>query len=412
MEINEKILQQYAQLAVQVGANVQQGQYVVVNSSVDHYEFARLVANEAYKAGASQVEVRYSDEQLTKLSYENVETELLKEVPSWSVDRYKAGIDKKCCFIHIRSTVPDLLSHIDGAKLQEVTLEASKAMKPYRYYTMANHGQWTIVAVPNPVWAKKVFPDLDEKEGIQALWEAILKTVHVSEDNNPVEVWDKHNKDLRHYYEKMNEYNFKELHFTNSLGTDLTVKLVKNHIWRGGQDFTLGNVAFNPNLPTEEVFTMPDRNGVNGIVYATKPLNYQGKLIDDFWIKFKDGVAVDYKALKNEDALKNLIELDEGSSRLGEVALISFDTPISQSNILFYDTLFDENASCHLALGAAYPTNMVNGENMSEEELVENGANVSMTHNDFMFGSSDMNIKGITFDGKEIQVFENGNFVI
>lgn len=412
MEINDNILQKYAELTVKVGANVQKGQYVVVNCNVDHYQFARHVVNEAYKAGASQVETRYSDDILTKLAYENVETDLLKEVPSWAIDRYKAALDKKCCFIHIRSTVPDLLSHIDADKIQQVTLEMSKAIKPYMYYTLSNHGQWTIVAIPNAVWAKKVFPNLDEKEGVQALWEAILKTVSIDEENNPVQIWEDHNKKLKHYYSKMNEFNFDKLHFTNDLGTDLTVKLVKNHIWRGGQDFTLNNIPFNPNMPTEEVFTMPDRSGTDGIVYATKPLNYQGKLIENFWIRFKDGVAVEYKAEKNEDALKNLIELDEGSCRLGEVALISFDTPISQSDILFYDTLFDENASCHLALGASYPTNLVNGENMSDEELIENGANVSMTHNDFMFGSSDMNIIGVTADGKEIQIFKNGNFVI
>ena len=336
MEINESILTKYARLAVKTGANVQKGQYVVVNSSVDHAPFARLVVKQAYEAGASQVEVRYSDDALVKLAYENVETDILKNVPQWSIDRYKDGIDKKCCFIHIRSTVPDLLSHISGEKLQTVTLETDKAMAPYRYYTMASHGQWTIITVPNPVWAKKVFPDLSEEDAISALWDNILKSVHVSEDNDPIAVWETHNERLKKYYEKMNKFNFKSLHFTNSLGTDLVVELVENHIWRGGRDFTLASIAFNPNMPTEEVFTMPKRTGVNGIVYATKPLNYQGKLIDDFWIRFKDGKAVEFKANQNEDALRNLINLDEGSSYLGEVALISFDTPISASNILFF----------------------------------------------------------------------------
>ncbi len=412
MNINETILRKYAKLAVLKGANVQKGQLVVVNGGVEYYDFTRIVVEEAYKAGASKVIVNYNDDVLTRLNYENVETDILKEVPEWSVAKYKSYVDGKACFIHIRSTVPGLLTHIDGEKLNAVNLETSKAMQPYRYYTMANHGQWTIVAVPNPTWAKKVFPDLDEKEGVQALWEAILKTVHVDDESNTIEIWNKHNADLKHYYTLMNNYNFKALHFENSLGTNLTVELAINHIWRGGEDFTLGGVAFNPNLPTEEVFSMPKRDGVNGVVYATKPLNFQGKLIENFWIRFENGKAVEFKAEKNEDTLKNLIELDEGSSYLGEVALISFDTPICQSNILFYDTLFDENASCHLALGAAYPTNLKNGENMSKEELLANGANVSMTHNDFMFGSKDMNIKGITFDDKEVQIFENGNFVI
>ncbi len=412
MKINETVLRKYARLIVKSGANVQEGQLVVVNSGVEYYDFTRMVVEEAYKAKAKEVIVNYNDEILNRLAFENVETDVLKNVASWQVERYKYFVDNKCCFIHIRSTVPDLLSHIATEKLQTVNLERVKAFEPFRYYTMANHGQWTIAAVPNPVWAKKVFPDLNEEEGMQALWEAILKTVHVDEESDTLKIWEKHNVDLKHYYTILNEYNFKELHFTNSLGTDLRVELALNHIWRGGQDFTLGKVPFNPNLPTEEVFSMPKRDGVNGIVYATKPLNFQGKLIENFWIKFENGKAVEYKAEKNEDILKNLIELDEGSSYLGEVALISFDTPICESNILFYDTLFDENASCHLALGAAYPTNLKNGENMSKEELLKNGANVSMTHNDFMFGSGDMNIKGYTFDGKEITVFDKGNFVI
>lgn len=412
MIINENILRKYANLAVVCGANVQKDQFVVINSGVEYFEFTRMVVEEAYKAGAKKVLVNYNDDILTKLAYENVETDVLKEVPAWQVDKYKYCIDNKCCFIHIRSTVPGLLSHIEGSKLQTVNLENVKAMEPFRYYTMANYGQWTIVAVPNAIWAKKVFPDLNEKEGIQALWEAILKTVHVDEEKDTLKIWEKHNQDLKHYYTILNNYNLKSLHFSNSLGTDLTVDLAINHIWRGGQDYTLSNIAFNPNLPTEEVFTMPKRDGVNGIVYATKPLNFQGKLIENFWIRFENGKAVEFKAEKNEDVLRNLIELDEGSSYLGEVALISFDTPICESNILFYDTLFDENASCHLALGAAYPTNLKNGENMSKEELLENGANVSMTHNDFMFGSKDMSIKGFTFDNKQISIFENGNFVI
>lgn len=412
MKINKNILTKYAKLAVEMGANVQKDQYVVISSAVSHHEFVELLVDEAYKAGAKNVLVNWSDEEITRMAYENQSIETLSTIPAWTIDRYKYFIDNKACFIHVDSRVPGILDHIPSEKLQASTIASSKAMEPYRYYTMANHGQWTIVALPNVAWAKKIFKDKSEEDALQALWDNILKMVYISEDNDPVEEWKKHNSDLKKYYTFLNNENFKTLHFKNELGTDLYVDLVIDHIWRGGQDFTLSNIPFNPNMPSEEVFTMPKRDGVNGVVYATKPLNYQGKIIKDFWIKFKDGKAIEYGAKENVEALKNLIDLDEGSSYLGEVALISFDTPISMSNILFYNTLFDENASCHLALGASYPTNLKNGENMSDEERLEKGSNVSMTHVDFMFGSKDMDIVGIKFDGSTMQIFKDGNFVI
>lgn len=410
--MNEKLLKKYAKVAVKIGVNVQPEQMLVINAPVDAKEFVHYCVEEAYLAGAQEVEVRWNDSVLTRLNYENVKTEVLKNVPEWTINRHKAAIDRKCAILNIISEVPGNLKHIAPEKLQECMMANSKAMEPYRYYTMSNYGQWSIVAIPNPIWAKMIFPELEEEVAIEKLWESILKSVRIDEDNDPVSDWNKHNKELSDHNKILNEYNFKSLHFKNGIGTDLVVELVENHIWEGGSDDSQSGITFNPNMPTEETFTMPKRTGVNGKVYGTKPLNYQGKLIENFWIRFKDGKAVEYDAEKEKEALGNLINMDEGSCYLGEVALISHDSPISNMNILFLNTLFDENASCHLALGAAYPSNLKNSESLSKEELVEKGGNVSMAHSDFMFGSHDMSIIGITQDNKQIEVFKEGNFCI
>ena len=264
---------------------------------------------------------------------------------------------------------------------------------------MANKSQWSIVAAPNPTWAKKVFPNLEDEAAVEALWDAILSASRVTLDNDPVKEWEAHNKQLLEHNNILNKHQFDTLHFKNSLGTDITIKLVENHIWAGGGEVSANGVYFNPNIPTEENFTMPHKYGVNGKVVATTPLNYQGNLIEDFWLEFKDGKVVDYDAKSAKATLENLLKLDEGSSRLGEIALISHDSPISNSGILFYNTLFDENASCHMALGRAYPMNIENGNDLSKEELESKGYNHSLAHSDFMFGSSK--------DGKQVQIFKN-----
>ena len=277
---------------------------------------------------------------------------------------------------------------------------------------MGNHTQWCVIAAPNPVWASKVFPNLKQDEAMDALWNAILKASRVTEDNDPVLEWEKHGKALAKHNKIMNDYQFEALRFKNGLGTDIEVKLVKNHIWCGGLDESTKGVDFNANIPTEENFTMPHKYGINGKVVATKPLDYQGNLIENFWLEFKDGKVVKYGAEKHEATLKNLLESDEGSSRLGEIALISHDSPISNTGILFFNTLFDENASCHMALGRAYPVNVEGGTDMSPEDLEKVGYNNSLVHCDFMFGSKDMAIEGITKDGKKVQIFKNGNYII
>jgi aminopeptidase len=410
--ISQKALQKYAELAVRTGVQVQKGQLLVISSSVDCAYFTRMCVAEAYKAGAGEVLVNWDDELTAKLIYQNESTETLAEIAPWRIEQKKNCIDKKCCFLYIESATPGLLADVDGKKLQAMRMAKETAFEQFEYYTMANIGQWSIVAIPTVGWAKKAFPGLSDEKALEALWEAVLMSVRISDDNDPVAEWEEHNKKLRHYCGLLNTCNFQSLHFTNAMGTDLTVELVKDHVWLGGSETAKNGAIFNPNMPTEEVFTMPYKFGVNGRVYATKPLSYQGKLIENFCLDFKDGKVVNFSAEKEEDTLRSLIEFDEGSGYLGEVALISYDSPISKSGVLFLNTLFDENASCHLALGASYPDNLKNGTELTREALNELGSNYSKLHCDFMFGSADMHIVGTMPDGKEIEVFTKGNFAV
>ena len=410
--MKEEVLRKYARLAVCSGANIQPGQLLVITSDVRDHHFAELCAEEAYRAKAGEVIINWSDENVEKLSYENVETETLARVPQWAYDKREDLQNRGCAYLHISSGTPGLLKHIDPQKIKTVRIATMKKMRPLMEYTMANRGQWTIVALPSAGWAHIVFPDKEENEAIELLSQAILKSVRISEDNDPVAEWLVHNAELQKHCDLLNEYNFRTLHFTSQNGTDLYVGLVKNHNWAGGQCTTDKGIPFNPNMPTEEVFCMPDRSRVDGRVYASKPLSYGGKVIEDFWFEFKDGRVVDHGAAKEVDTLTDLLNSDEGSRHLGEVALISYHSPISLMNILFYETLFDENASCHLALGRCYPENIKGGEEMSQEEIYANGGNDSMNHVDFMFGTADMKIVGIREDGSEVVLFENGDFVI
>ena len=410
--MNQEILRKYARLAVCTGVAVQKGQLLVITSAVDCAYFTRLCVEEAYSAGAGEVLVLWGDETVTKLACQNESTETLARIAPWRIEQKRNRIDQKCCFLYIESATPGLLADIDGKKLQTIRMAKETAFEPFEYYTMANYGQWSIVAIPTVPWAKKVFPDYSDEKALAALWDAVLTSVRITEDNDPVEEWERHNQKLARNCELLNQYRFKSLHFKNQMGTDLTVGLIKDHIWAGGCDRAKNGAVFNPNMPTEEAFTMPDKFRVDGRVYATKPLSYQGKLIDHFYLDFKDGKVIGFHAEKEEDTLKNLIGFDGGSCYLGEVALIPYDSPISRLGILFLNTLFDENASCHLALGASYPDNLKNGTELKREELDRLGSNYSKIHCDFMFGSADMNITGTTWDGREIGVFQDGNFVI
>ncbi len=411
MDKKQILLEKLAKLAVEVGVNVQKDQIVFINSPIHAAPLARLIQKEAYIRGAKHVMVEWSDSEISKNYYTYASEEVLTDIPSFQYDKMKYMVDNNACRISIDSRNPYGMQGVDMKKV----MVANRAIGPKLSF-VSNHyssskSQWTIIAYPNDEWCKTVFPDLDLNEAWDKLFDAIMDASRVKLDTDPTKEWAKHTKELEVHSKVLNDYNFKTLHFTNSLGTDLTLDLVEKHIWAGGGEMGGNGVYFVPNIPTEEVFTMPHKDKVNGKVVATKPLNYQGNLIKDFYFVFKDGKVVEYSAVEGYDALKSLVELDEGSSRLGEVALISHNSPISNSNILFNDTLFDENASCHLALGNAYSMNIENGTNMEESELVKYGYNKSLTHVDFMFGSSDMEIEGITHDGKTIKIFEKGNFV-
>jgi aminopeptidase len=410
--MKQTLLEKYAKVAVQIGANVQKGQRLIVNSSTETRELAREIAKQAYLVGAKNVEILWNDAYVSRYGYLYQSDEELTTIPKWFIDRYQHYVDDGACLISITSPITGINEGLDASKIQKANVATSKAISFFRNHTMGNHTQWCVIAAPNAVWASKVFPKLAKDEAVEALWNAILQASRISETNDPVAEWEKHNEILSKHNIILNDYQFDALRFKNSLGTDVEVKLVKNHIWAGGSENSSKGIEFNANIPTEETFTMPHKYGVNGKVVATKPLDFQGNLIENFWLEFKDGKVISYGAEKQEETLKNLLNSDEGSSRLGEIALISHDSPISNSGILFLNTLFDENASCHMALGRAYPINVKGGVDMNEEELEKIGYNSSLVHCDFMFGSADMSIIGVTPDGKQVQIFKNGNFII
>ncbi|MBP3729578.1 MAG: aminopeptidase [Lachnospiraceae bacterium] len=406
------LYEKLAKLAVRKGLNVQKDQPVVINANLRDAFFVRMVAEEAYKAGAKSVSVDWRDEALTRMDYINQSLETLSEVPQWLFDKRKTRNDSGACYLNIRSEAPGVYDDLDPEKIHASNVAFSRKMKPLQAYTMNNEGQWCVLGLPSADWAQAVFPQLNRQEAFDKLEEAIFAVSRVTEEGDPIQAWDEHDSRLMGYGEKLTQYQFKALHFTSELGTNLTVGLVRNHIWVGGGCFTPGGVYFDPNIPTEECFCMPEKTGTEGIVYASKPLEYQGRVIEGFWMRFEKGKVVEFGAEKEEETLKKLLEFDEGSSYLGEVALVPYDSPISLSGILFCSTLYDENAACHLALGQPYPENLKGGTEMSEEELAACGANSSMEHCDFMFGTKGMNIDGILEDGSRVPIFREGNYVI
>ena len=409
--VTPKMYEKLARLAVRKGVNVQKDQPLVIRASVRDYAFVRLVVKEAYEAGAKSVSVNWADQEISKMGFTYESEETLAEIPDWIHEQTKSRQEAGSCFLSIISDKPGAMADVDPKKLGAYQRAYYQKMGDLQAYTMNNIGQWCVIGIPSMEWAKVVFPELPEEEAFEKLGDAIFSVTRVGEDNDPVADWDAHDAELIGHAEKLNAYNFKELHFTSELGTDVTVGLVQDHIWVGGGCFTPNGVYFDPNMPTEECFCMPEKTAVNGKVVASKPLSYNGKVIENFWFRFENGKVVEFGAEKEEEALKHLLEFDEGSSYLGEVALVPYDSPISQSGILFFNTLYDENAACHLALGRPYPENLKGGIEMSEEELAAHGANSSLQHEDFMFGTKEMQIDGICYDGTVVPVFRNGNFV-
>lgn len=408
--MDKKRLQNYAKLIVRAGINVQKGQEVIVRCGLDQPEFVAMVVEECYKCGAERVKVEWSYMPVTKINYIYRSLETLSEVTEVEKAEHQRRVDKLSCMIWLDSDDPDGLKGTDSEKISKASMARYPILKPFND-ALDNKYQWCIAAVPGKEWAEKVFPDLKGDQAIEALWEAILNCSRV--DDDPVAAWDEHNKNLAIRCEFLNKCRFERLEYKSSNGTDFTVGLNPKALFMGGGEKTQGRgVYFNPNIPTEEVFTSPLSGCAEGKVIATKPLSYQGKLIENFGFEFKNGKVVECFAEKNVEVLEKMIAMDEGASRLGEVALIGYNSPINNTGLLFYSTLFDENASCHLALGRGFTNTIENYENYTQEEFEKMGVNSSMIHVDFMIGDKDTDIFGVTKDGERVQIFKNGDWCI
>ena len=401
-------LKKYAELIVQVGANVQSGQDVLIYAGVEQKQLVTYVVSECYKRKARRVEVNWECDEISKIKYKKESIKTLSEVSEITHAKQRYMCDKLPVMIYIESSDPDALKGVNQGKIAKIRQNQYPILKPYRDQR-ENKYQWVIVGASSKAWAKKVFPNLTTSKAVEALWDAIMKTSRCDED--PIKAWEKHNADLAKRTNYLNSLKLDYLHYTNKKGTDFKVWLLPNVKWEAGGERTLGsNIYYNPNIPTEECFTSPAKGKAEGIVYSTTPLSYQGELIENFSIRFEDGKAVEVHAEKGEELLKHMISMDETAGYLGEVALVPYDSPINQTGILFLNTLYDENAACHLALGMGF-TNLIEGyENYSQEELYKMGINDSCIHVDFMIGSEDLDIKGYTKDGQEIQIFKNGTW--
>ncbi|OWA37459.1 aminopeptidase [Saccharibacillus sp. O16] len=401
-------LNKYAELAVKVGVNVQPGQILMIDAGVESLEYVRLVVKHAYAAGAKLVKVNLSDEAITRMRYDLAPDDSFEIAPKWTAAEREELAENGGAMLAVVSNNPDLLKGVDSSRISTLQKVSGQALSKYREYAQSNKLAWSIVAVPSAAWAAKVFPHLPEAEQVPAMWEAIFKAVRV-DLADPVAAWQQHIDTLNAKAVYLNEKKYKALHYT-APGTDLTIELPKTHLWVAADSESERGVAFVANMPTEEVFTAALKTGVSGTVSSTKPLSYGGTIIDNFTLTFENGRIVDVKAEQGEETLKSLVEMDEGSHYIGEVALVPHKSPISESGILYYNTLFDENASNHLAIGSAYAFNIEGGTTMTREQLAEAGINQSLAHVDFMIGSGEMNIDGITEDGTAEPVFRSGSW--
>lgn len=406
--MQKSILRKYARLIVQTGVAIKKGQGVLLMAETDQAEFALLVADEAYKAGAKWVDLRWSNQEFTKLQLRRETVTTLSKTQEWEKARLQYQVDELPVRIFIESADPDGLKGVNVEKMQKVNLARLQVQKPYREAINGKH-QWCIVAVPSVKWAKKVFPGERASVAVKKLWDAILYTVRVGKDNDPVAEWKTHSEELEARGKKLTARNFVKLHYFDKNGTDFTSGLIPGAKWAGGGAKLADGTFHVPNMPTEELFTTPMKGTAEGTLVATLPLSYQGNLIDKFSITFKGGKAVSCKAEQGQELLERMLAMDEGASMLGELALIPHDSPISNLGILFYNTLFDENASCHAALGRGFPMAVPGFEKMTKEE-VNSYVNDSVIHVDFMIGDAHMNIDGVTESGEVVPIFRDGNW--
>ena len=411
MIMNKNMIKKYAELIVNVGANVQKGQDVVIFSSVETYEFVKLLTYFCYKRKARSVEVIWSYDALSIYHSKYCSLKTLSSIPPHVIEKQKYYVETNPARIYILSEDPDSLKGMNQEKIMKANQKIYPILKPFKDQ-MENRYQWVIAGYPSYRWAKKVFPHLKKNEAYKALLDAILKTSRADNDN-PIEAWEKHNANLASKMDKLNSLHIKELHYKASNGTDFTVGLIENALFLAGKEKALGsNIVYNPNIPSEEIFTTPKKGMMEGVVHSSKPLSYNGELIENFYFVFKDGKVVEAHAEKNEQLLNQMINMDESSSYLGEVALVPFDSPINNTNILFYNTLYDENASCHLAHGMGFDNVIKDYEKYTKEEIKNFGVNDSMIHVDFMIGTKDLMIEATTFEGEKILIFKDGNWAI
>ncbi|RDW15140.1 aminopeptidase [Oceanobacillus chungangensis] len=406
---SEEQLKKYADLAVRMGVNVQKNQLVIIHSDIENAAFARLIQTAAYDAGASNVVMDWTDEQSTKDFYLHAADDAVDHFPDWQAARFKEWNDAGAAYIHIISENLDAFKDVPTERMSRFQKASRTKLKAHNAKIRSHEIRWCLLAVPHFTWATKVFPHLIKEEALQLLWQLILRGAR-ADGENPIKDWESHNRAFESRKKILNESQFEALHFTNSRGTDLLVGLPKNHLYIGGGVIDKNGIPFFPNIPTEEIFTAPHKNKVSGKLVGTKPLIYGGSVIDEFYLIFKDGRITDYYAAKGQEVLQNLIETDEGSHYLGEIALVSNKSPLAQADTLFYNTLFDENAACHIGIGNASPSNIQNGIDQSEEELKAAGLNTSLLLVNVTFGSEDMKVEGIKEGGTEVLLMKDGDF--
>ncbi len=405
--MDKSILRGYAELIIKVGINLKEGQEVVIRADLDQPEFVKDLVEIAYMEGAKRVEVEWNYQPLDKIHINNRSNEVLETIEDWEIKKAEHRRDSLPAMVYILSEDPDGMTGVDREKYSLRTRARYQKLKDIQD-AMENKYQWCIAAVPGEKWAKKMFPDMPINGAIECLWDAILSTSRSK--SNPIENWEKHNKDLKQKCDKLNSLNLKSLEYKSKNGTDFKVGLMPEAQFLGGGEFTLSGNFFNPNIPSEEVFTTPKRGEAEGIVYSSRPLCYRGEIIDEFFIEFREGRAVRSGAKKGKKLLETLINMDEGSHYLGECALVPFDSPIRNSGLLFYNTLFDENAACHLALGEGFSNCIKDYDKYTLEECRKMGVNESMVHEDFMIGTADLSIVGETESGEKIEIFKDGNW--
>lgn len=412
----EKLLQKYARFLVSTGVNVQAGQTFLINAPIDAAFFARLCAQEAYALGAREVVVHYNDEKLSRIKMEHTDIQVLEDVPPWQLRSYLDYVERGAgaCVLSISAHDPEIYKGLDTEKINRATNARQQALKPWRDLTMGNRLQWCVASIPSEAWAKRIFPQDSPQKAMDKLWQAIYAVCYVDETGDPAKAWRALMDNMKTHVDLLNQYQFESLRFTSQNGTDFTVGLAEGHLWTGAEEKTSQGkeIPFIANIPTQEVFTAPHCRHTEGIVKSSMPYVYNGNLIEKITARFQDGLVTQAKAERGDDLLQQMLNVDAGARRIGEIALVPASSSIKKTGLLFYNTLFDENAACHMAFGMGYPGTIQGGNDMDREALAKKGLNESLIHEDIMIGTEDMDITGKTKDGREVPVFKMGEWAI